>query len=245
MKIGITEAGDAGLDLSWEAKMDSVDAAVVITKKLTPDCRAALMRHQGRVILHNTITGYGNTVLEPNVWDCRTSLRVLRDFCEKDGFPKRQVVVRIDPIVPTDKGLRRAEFVLRAALALGFTRFRVSVIDMYPHVRERFKKAGVPLPYYDHFSPTPAMMNAVDRMLEEVWWDFPNISIEACSEQLLNVLPGGCVSGKDLDILGIPHGGLDDLGPQRSGCRCFSGKTELLGGKVRCGNQCLYCYWRD
>lgn len=35
-KIGITEAGDAGLDLSWANKLDTVDGAIVITKCITP-----------------------------------------------------------------------------------------------------------------------------------------------------------------------------------------------------------------
>lgn len=33
--IGITEAGDAGLDLSWVDKLHNVDGAVVITKQIT------------------------------------------------------------------------------------------------------------------------------------------------------------------------------------------------------------------
>ena len=35
-KIGITEAGDAGLDLSWKEKLGTVDGAVVITKCVSP-----------------------------------------------------------------------------------------------------------------------------------------------------------------------------------------------------------------
>lgn len=38
-KIGITEAGDAGLDLSWVNKLDTVDGAVVITKCISPPAR--------------------------------------------------------------------------------------------------------------------------------------------------------------------------------------------------------------
>ena len=34
-RIGITEAGDAGLDLSWVDKLNDVDGAVVITKQIT------------------------------------------------------------------------------------------------------------------------------------------------------------------------------------------------------------------
>ena len=43
-KIGITERGDAGLDVSWVGKLDAVDGAVVITKCLSPACYDALWR---------------------------------------------------------------------------------------------------------------------------------------------------------------------------------------------------------
>ena len=39
MKIGFTEQGDAGIDLSWTCKLenDEVDGAVLITKNITID----------------------------------------------------------------------------------------------------------------------------------------------------------------------------------------------------------------
>ena len=66
-KIGITEAGDAGVDLSWEEKLDDVDAAVLITKCVSPDFFDAALEHKDRLIVHATITGYGHSILEPNV----------------------------------------------------------------------------------------------------------------------------------------------------------------------------------
>lgn len=45
-KIGVTEAGDAGVDLSWEEKLDDVDAAVLITKCVSPDFFDATLRHK-------------------------------------------------------------------------------------------------------------------------------------------------------------------------------------------------------
>lgn len=66
-KIGITEAGDAGVDLSWVEKLDRVDAAVLITKCVSPDFFDAALEHKDRLIVHATITGYGHSALEPNV----------------------------------------------------------------------------------------------------------------------------------------------------------------------------------
>lgn len=51
-KIGVTEAGDAGVDLSWEEKLDDVDAAVLITKCVSPDFFDATLRHKDKLIIH-------------------------------------------------------------------------------------------------------------------------------------------------------------------------------------------------
>lgn len=57
-KIGITEAGDAGLDLSWANKLDTVDGAIVITKCITPDFYEVALANKDKLIIHATITGY-------------------------------------------------------------------------------------------------------------------------------------------------------------------------------------------
>lgn len=43
-KIGITEAGDAGIDLSWVDKLGAVDGAIVITKCVSVDFHYWLRR---------------------------------------------------------------------------------------------------------------------------------------------------------------------------------------------------------
>lgn len=45
MKIGITEYGDAGVDLRWENKLGSLDGAILITKNLTDTFISKVGRH--------------------------------------------------------------------------------------------------------------------------------------------------------------------------------------------------------
>ena len=99
-KIGITEAGDAGIDLSWTDKLDSVDGAILITKHITPDFEKEVIKHKDKIILHATITGFGGTVIEPNVPAPRPEFLALMNLIE-NGFPIEKVVVRVDPIIPT------------------------------------------------------------------------------------------------------------------------------------------------
>lgn len=103
-KIGVTEAGDAGVDLSWEEKLDDVDAAVLITKCVSPDFFDATLRHKDKLIIHTTVTGYGHSILEPNVPTLYEEFTAIMELV-KAGFPMSRIVVRVDPIIPTEKGL--------------------------------------------------------------------------------------------------------------------------------------------
>lgn len=137
-KIGATEAGDAGLDLTWVKNLDRVHGAVVITKNITPAFYEAALKYRNKLVIHTTCTGYGGSVVEPRVPEVKQFFNSVVALV-KDGFPKEKIVIRVDPIIPTEKGLERAQRVIEVFLQEGFSRFRISVIDMYPHVRERFR----------------------------------------------------------------------------------------------------------
>lgn len=249
-KIGITEAGDAGLDLTWEGKLPFVDGTILITKNPRPQFLAAVMRNQEKIILHITITGYGGTAIEPNVPIFIDTFHYLKDLV-RAGFPQNKIVIRVDPIIPTDKGIQKAFDMMAGSIDEGFTRFRVSIIDMYPHVRERFIASRLPLPYGDKgFLPSISQSKAVDKMLkslnEYAKEKDHQIRIETCAEpRLKNAIQQGCISSYDLNLLGLAEDAdNDNVGFQRKNCLCYFGKTELLANKERCPHQCLYCYWK-
>ena len=171
----------------------------------------------------------------------------------KAGFPMEKIVIRIDPIIPTEKGLSVAYRTMISFMEMGFQRYRVSVIDMYPHARSRFKKAGLPLPYGDNgFAPSQAQLSKVDDMLRQAkqfWEGLDNgkvLRIESCAEPgLTEPITSGCISDYDLNLLGLSEDSESNgVGYQRKSCMCYAGKTELLKHKTRCPHGCLYCYWR-
>ena len=250
-KIGITEAGDAGLDLSWKERLESVDGAILITKCVSPSFLKAVLEHKEKIIVHATFTGYGRSVVEPCVPPPYEEFDAILQLV-KNGFPRERIVIRIDPIIPTVKGTRTALGVIETFMDQGFSRYRISVIDMYPHVRERFKHAGLPLPYGDNFSASKEQMARVDEMVRiaKAYWEdqYRNIPlrIEACAEPgLTEPIKCGCVSEYDLILLGMEDDHPDSPGYQRKGCMCYSGKIELLQHRQQCPHGCLYCYWKS
>lgn len=256
-KIGITEAGDAGLDLSWENKLKKVDGAILITKNITSDFISAALRNKDKVIVHATCTGYGKTAVEPNVPRAEYQLGVAKSLVDC-GFPREKIVIRVDPIIPTEKGVVRACNIIKTSILLGFDRFRISVLDMYPHVRKRFADAGLPDPYNGCFTAPNELFKNVNIMVRAcklfylgVYAKFDGLRIEACADPMLDkdkdvgVIPCGCISDYDLALFGLdPDGENDGNGFQRLGCKCYGGKVELLNHKKQCPNGCLYCYWK-
>lgn len=241
MKIGITEAGDAGLDLTWVNKISSVNGAILITKHITDAFIAKALKFKNKVIIHATCTGMGGSIIEPNVPTYEEQLSQLRKLIFF-GFPEEQIVVRIDPIVPTKKGLMTAQKVIDASPV---KRIRFSVLDCYPHVRERFQMKNIPLPYGDNFQAPDEFFNEMKLWISS---QNPDISFECCAEPaFLNfekVKCTGCVSEEDLKLLGLELDKDYIQGAQRAGCMCLSCKAELLEHKKKCPHGCLYCYWR-
>lgn len=252
-RIGVTERGDAGRTLAWVDKVQSgdVDMAILITKCITQpfiDNVVKLHRNGARLIVHCGCTGHGGTRIEPGSPVPRIQLFSLRMLiCA--GFPVENCVLRIGPVIPDAHGLDAMRHVLRQAdeiIGLDKLRVRVSVVDDYPHVKERFRTAGLPTIYPGRqFYASPEQFQAVASACAE----FPDVVFETCAEKTLigpNVKALGCVSDQDLELCGITRTKTAGANPQnRSGCLCLSGKKELLACRHPCASRCMYCYWKD
>lgn len=238
-KIGVTEAGDGGLDLSWKDKL--FDANIIITKHLTSkndQFISAVLENYKKIIIHCTCTGYGGTIIEPNVPTPNEVYGGVQKIISM-GFPVSQIVLRTDPIIPTDKGIKTAENVWKLFSNLNIERCRFSIIDMYPHVRRRFQDLCGTIPFEGFFAPQNMIENvskAIDSN-QNLYSHF-----ESCAEGIGERI--GCISKRDFDILGLKYNN-DICGFQRKGCLCVAGKTELLSNKRRCPSGCIYCYWKD
>ena len=243
--IGVTERGDPALDTSWE---DWVFVqrrpAILISKdplKLFDEVTDMTSRYsfQPNIIVHCTITGFGKTKIEPNVPTADISFRGYRNFIDILG--KDRVVLRCDPIIPTEKCvIFAATKVMSNALD---TRIRFSFLDMYSHVKQRFVNAGIDI---DKLGINNESLHAsIDDRLKFVELIKQHVSnpqmLSACGEPGIQSEP--CVSKKDCDILGVEL--MQSSSHQRFACHCAANKTELLKARKQCKHGCLYCYWKN
>jgi DNA repair photolyase len=242
IKIGITERGDAGLDTSWAEKIDKTAYSIIITKNpCFENFQQLCLNHKDKILLHVTITVWGSTLIEPNV---PTPQRVIDNVCKliDYGFPKEQIVWRIDPIIPTNEGLIKANNVFNLIKNLPIKRIRMSVLDAYPHTKERMKNVGYPLDYNTFVAPI-TRFKQIDNLILN--WKNNGFTVEACAEPLLSEpIHIGCVNINDAKLFNI---NIENqyINPQnRRGCLCCSTKTELLNKRQQCPHQCAYCYWK-
>ena len=253
MRIGITEYGDAGLDFRWEDKLPNIDGAVLITKNLNPVFQQKVLSHMNEkpIIVHCTCTGWGGTVMEPNVPNYKAQLNFLKQFIDA-GFPADHVVLRVDPIFPTQNGLKNVLLMLQYFHSLGLPenqiRYRMSIVDEYLHVRERYEKAGFKPMYDGRFYPSWEQMDLVGEKLSTTPYLFSTCAEDKLAAKYPNTFKiQGCISKEDLAFMNIPYDETLFENPQkRSGCHCLSCKTELLNcPRLKCGHNCLYCFWKD
>lgn len=260
MKIGFTERGDGGRNLDWIAacKNRKVDGAVIVTKTLTASCGYGMLELHNEgfpLILHATTTGWGGTPMEPHVYDYHTQLSAVQHLIQ-EGFPADRVVIRVDPIIPKQEGLARAEAVIRQANRMGLLeqgRLRISVLDEYTHTKTRMQSRGY-TPCYPsgQFYASPGQFKAVAELLDNLNRKL-GLTFETCAEPMLSkymttnsIRHTGCLSEEDLRRMGLPMPDKKAVnGQNRHGCLCLTCKTELLSRRHPCANQCAYCYWKD
>ena len=243
IKIGITERGDAGLDTSWVEKIDKTAYSVIITKNpCFENFQQLCLNHKDKILLHVTITGYGCTPMEryvPHPVKVVNNVNKLIEY----GFPVEQIVWRIDPIIPTEDGILRAEYIFHLIKDLPIKRIRMSVLDAYKHTRKRLEEIGYDLDYIG-FNPSKERFEKIDALIKS--WKDKGFIVETCAEPTLKEpLHVGCVNIEDAKYFGVDTSSLIAINPQnRYGCLCCSAKTELLKNRQQCPHQCAYCYWK-
>lgn len=240
-RIGTCESGEIAFNLDAFDRL--YKGNIIITKRLTDKLIEKLIEHQDKVILHLTCTGMGSTRIEPFV----PSLEETHDKFVKlieGGFPISHVVLRVDPIVPTQKGVETAMRVLRAFRDFGIRRVRISFLDNYKHVKERFKSIGIELYGGEFHAPLAERLDVLEK-IKQCAFECGFESVEACGEPGIESIP--CLSQKDIDILGLSDEiELVGSAEQRKSCGCPANKKELLRLKPhRCEHKCLYCYWHN
>lgn len=241
--IGVTETSDPCFHLDLFDNL--YNANIIITKNLTNQLIEKLVEHKDKCILHMTVTGFGGSKIEPFVPKPEKNLTQVRTLIDK-GFPVEQIVLRIDPIMVTEKGTDTALGILEMFKDVGIKRVRVSFMDMYNHTKERFKENNISLPY-ETFHANESIRKHVFKILYTEALEMGYEIVQTCGEPGFENTP--CISQMDVDILGLTDSiKLKGKKEQRTSCGCPANKRQLISwekSKIKCGHNCLYCYMKE
>lgn len=222
---------------------------LLITKDLRR-CKPILKHtkdHNIPTLTHATITGLSQTPLEPNTPSTEQSLQSLAQLINDGYLHPSRTVIRIDPLVPKYSKPDTIDHILSTSHKLKITQARISIIDYYPHVLERFKEAG--LEYHDNFQlPQDQINNLISNFLGLATQY--NIQTYLCAEHYnpVGTLPKnvlkpsnrGCASIEEWQKLGYTV--KPAIYKQRTTCTCNALKIEILRSHKGCDHKCLYCY---
>lgn len=251
--IGTTETYDPCFVPDWDSRL--LEANIIISKELTDEMITKLVANKDRIIFHHTVTGFGGTQYEPNVKEPKVEFNQFTKLIDS-GFPLSHYVLRVDPMIPINSyhliaSLNVLNLYVKYLIDNGRTqklRVRVSIIDVYNHVRQRMLlRTGMDFPWSGFTAPQEVFTYVTEAIKGLGYLDY--LEFESCAEHKFdsNVINKvGCISDKDLDILGIDKSdyGLPEK-PQRSTCLCLA-KKQILGVKPKvCPHNCIYCYWKS
>ena len=193
-----------------------------------------------QLFIHLTVTGFGNTPLEPNVPPPADVLKRLPEVVTLTGDPRR-IRFRFDPINhvrnkngPEITNLNLFPSITRQATAAGIRNVSISWMTLYPKVARRLAENG-----YHAISISSA------RQQEEATWLIKEaqslgLKLHFCS------VPGfeksSCIDGRLLTEL-HPDGERCTWA-KASGQRQYCGCTRSwdIGWYYACPHGCLYCY---
>lgn len=251
-EIGINRKADASTDMSIFTKLKPI-FNVLITRDLSSQLfYNNLLKYKAKIILHVIVTGFGATPMEPYTPHPRFTFLRLNQLI-RDGFPKEQIVLRIDPVIPNKMGLEAFELVLNIFQRLKIKRCRYKLFLCNDKIllRQNWQYLnihGFPNPYYNEIenkvykSASKYHRKLVNDIIEKYSsiYDF-----ESCDrDDIFNTEHQlGCVSFKDLNVLGINEVDLLPNYKNKKNCLCPVNVVELIDIKTnkQCALKCLHC----
>ncbi|MBN2030871.1 DUF1848 family protein [bacterium] len=201
-----------------------------------------LLKRYSQLFLHLTISGMGDSFLEPNIPPMDAVLSTLPDIVKFLQDPRR-LRIRFDPIVhfklPDGSvygNLGHFLKVITAAKNVGVPAVTISWVEVYPKVSKRLKKYGIePIDISDE--QWQHEYHSISQKSRAI-----GIELQGCCVNRMK--RSKCIDGELLTELHPLH--LPASRQKAKGQRALCGCTESwdIGWYNPCPGGCIYCYAR-
>ena len=257
------------IENGWTTKLTEVN--VIVTKNLTDEFVDFCVMNKHRIFLHIVINGMGKSILEPNIPSVR-EMFIYTSGLIKKGFPQKQILIIVNPILSNDNGIKSLELLLRAftefkLLRLRYIKFQLltyknvddfkkQTTDESPHIikmskqsyRNKYVVANQNILKRPSTKGIMQYLNKTDffwKAYQQLLSKYRNIiTIDSEIEALIGV--------RELIPFGYnntwtnPDGSVEKIIVYENGNK-FKPIVKYLNQKnpVRCSNKCLLCVFRQ
>ncbi len=246
--VSYYKSGDPCLDFSWKEKLTEIN--IINTKHLSDDFINICLEQKNSIYLHVNITGMGKTVFEPNIPSVKETFFQLRKLIIS-GFPQKQILVVVNPILPNTNGLKALKLLLRIfsefnQLRLRYIRF--NLINFKPLENGKYLIGNENISSRPQIKALSKYLNKDDSFITDYYKlisDYKTIiTIDKGDEALIGI--------KELICFGFKNEWIDEKGNRDK--IIFYDKNNKHKPIVniisntfpkRCSNKCLLCPWKD
>lgn len=261
---------DPTIDLSWIDNLTEIN--IINTKKFTKEFINICLQNKDKIFLHVHMNGMGGTQFEPNIPSVKHTFNALKVLVD-NGFPVKQILLVINPILPNDNGLKAIKLLLKLLteykeLRLRWIRFEVlrykSVIDLSPkfkadqlRIRNKNKFGGRFVINNDNILKRVAELNRVMPYLINLDYFFMELhKIKRQYETIINIDPGDepLIGIRELVAFGYSNNWKDSNGNTHKlityeNNNKFKPQLNIISRNptqtIRCKNRCILCPYKN
>lgn len=222
---------------------------IIETKNFTEDFLKFCLENRNKIYLHVVINGMGSTVFEPNIPTVRYMFMGLK-WLISNGFPQKQILVVVKPIIPNDNGLKALKLLLKLftefkPLRLRFIRFNILQYTQlgsgkYIPGNDNIAKRHTTKQHLGFLTKSNSFWNEYYKLIEEYK---AIISVDSNEEALIGV--------RELMAFDINNswqnqdGSYEKIINYEKGNK-FKPLVNIISPKfmIRCSNRCLLCPYR-
>jgi len=222
------------------------DINVIRCKYISDEFREMILRHKEKIYLHYYVTGLNQSIMEPNIPSVRDVFNQLKALFDA-GFPQRQVLVVVDPIIPNDNGLKVLELILRLFTEFDFIRLRkIRLLPMWYKQSE----GGKYVPANRFVMQRPSTSQISQYLVRTPDFNKKYFEMMGKYNAIICVDNGeeAIIGVRELNALGYKNEWIDKDGHHRriieykDKAKKWEPDVKVISGKsVRCHNRCLLC----
>ena len=246
--ISYWKSGDPCLKINdWRNKLTEIN--IINTKHLSDEFINICLEEKHRIFLHIVISGMGKTIFEPNIPSVKETFFQIKKLIDS-GFPQKQILVIVNPILSNDNGLKALKLLLKV-----FTEYKVLRLRniRFKVINYKQLENGKYIIGNENIVSRPSTKPIMQYLSRSQTFTIDYFKIISDYQSIISVDKGeeALIGIKELIAFGYKNEWIDENG-ERDKLIFYEKNNKhkpivnLLSPTypIRCTNRCLLCIWK-